>query len=156
MATHIRRLLSHCVWADRRILRTLEADERLSADADLMRTLAHIFAAEHLWVCRIKEATARVSVWPALSFEECAELASEVHADLEAFAATLTPDDLAREVAYVNTAGEAWRSSLDDMLTQVVMHGSYHRGQITKAIRRVGGKPIATDYIVWARTAGAP
>jgi uncharacterized damage-inducible protein DinB len=156
MPEHIRHLIAHCVWADRRMLRAAEANERLSADAELMRTLGHICAAEHRWLARMNGTKARVAVWPALSLEECLGLASESHGELESIAAGLTPEALARQIAYVNTAGESLQNSVEDILTHLAVHGAYHRGQLVKAIRRVGGVPPSTDYIVWVRTGGAP
>jgi len=33
----------------------------------------------------------------------------------------------------------------------VVTHSAYHRGQVAAAVREAGGKPEATDYVVWVR-----
>jgi len=41
-----------------------------------------------------------------------------------------------------------------DILTQVATHGAYHRGQIAKAIRRGGGTPADTDFIIFVREQG--
>jgi uncharacterized damage-inducible protein DinB len=68
--------------------------------------------------------------------------------------ATLTTDDLAREVPYVNSAGAAFVSRVDDILLHVVLHSAYHRGQVSLLMRRSGGTPKPTDYIAFAR--GAP
>ena len=35
------------------------------------------------------------------------------------------------------------------VLRHVVNHGTYHRGQISSMVKRVGGKPISTDMVVW-------
>jgi uncharacterized damage-inducible protein DinB len=156
MPVHVRNIISHCIWADRRTLRTIEGNERLAADPDLVRILGHVLAAEHLWLSRMRGEPARVAVWPALPLEDCVSLAAECHAELETMASALTTEMIQRQIAYVNSAGESWQSSVEQILTHVGMHGAYHRGQIVKAVRRIGGVPIATDYIVWARTGGAP
>ena len=36
-----------------------------------------------------------------------------------------------------------------DILTQVVTHGSYHRGQIAKILGQSGESSINTDFIVY-------
>lgn len=153
--THITRLLAHLVWADRRILAAVEHDERVAADTDVLRTLAHVAGAEQVWLARLRGESSPVPVWPALSLDECATLFRASHDELARIATLLTAETLAREAAYVNSAGQAWRSRVDDVLVHVAMHGQYHRGQIVRAIRRLGGVPPATDYIVWARTGGA-
>ena len=59
----------------------------------------------------------------------------------------LTESKLGDVIAYRNTKGEEWRSSVLDILTHVVIHSGYHRGQIAAEVRRFGGEPACTDYI---------
>jgi uncharacterized damage-inducible protein DinB len=103
---------------------------------------------------RIRGEAARYAVWPALDLDGCAALARETHAALESLAASLDERALARPVTYRNSAGDEFTSTVEDMLLQVALHGSYHRGQIARDLRRSGATPLATDYIAWAR--GAP
>jgi uncharacterized damage-inducible protein DinB len=62
-----------------------------------------------------------------------------------------TTADLARIVAYRNSAGRDFRSSVSDIVTHVAMHGSYHRGQIARRLRSVGQEPPYTDFIQYTR-----
>ena len=64
----------------------------------------------------------------------------------------LTPADLVRTIAYVNSKGQRWDSPIEDVLVHVLMHGAYHRGQIASALREAGVTPPYTDYIHAART----
>jgi uncharacterized damage-inducible protein DinB len=57
-------------------------------------------------------------------------------------------------ITYRNSAGEEFTSSLEDILTHVAMHGSYHRGQVAAWMRQSGETPTPTDYIAFAR--GSP
>lgn len=43
-------------------------------------------------------------------------------------------------------------SSLSDILTHVVNHGSYHRGQIATLLRQEGLIPNPTDFIQFSRS----
>jgi uncharacterized damage-inducible protein DinB len=61
-------------------------------------------------------------------------------------------EDLEDGVAYRNTKGEFWTSTAGDILTHLVLHSSYHRGQIAAAIREAGGDPAYTDFIHAVRT----
>ena len=74
--------------------------------------------------------------------------------DVEKVLATLGPGDLDRDVTYTNSAGQEFTSRVEDILLHVVMHGSYHRGQVAMLIRDGGGTPAPTDYIAFVR--GAP
>jgi uncharacterized damage-inducible protein DinB len=44
---------------------------------------------------------------------------------------------------------KAEEPSLGETLLQVVMHSTYHRGQVNTRLRELGGEPPLTDYIVW-------
>jgi uncharacterized damage-inducible protein DinB len=49
---------------------------------------------------------------------------------------TLDPESLAEGVGYRNTKGEFWTSTMGDILTHVIIHSAYHRGQIASAVQR--------------------
>jgi uncharacterized damage-inducible protein DinB len=50
-------------------------------------------------------------------------------------------------VEYRNSVGELWKGAVGDVLTQVVMHSAYHRGQIAADLRQSGHEPASTDFI---------
>ncbi len=61
------------------------------------------------------------------------------------------PAGLSRGIAYRNTKGEVWTSTVAEVLTHVVIHSGYHRGQIAAEIRSEGATPAYTDFIHAAR-----
>jgi uncharacterized damage-inducible protein DinB len=149
---HLAKLLEHMAWADARLLDGLRAEPRV--DADVLELYAHVLGAEHVWLARLRQRPAEVAVWPTLTLDECAALSARNIDEYRAFLASLGPGDPGREVPYRNSAGDAFRSTVEDILLQVALHGSYHRGQIARAVRLSGGTPTPTDYIAWVR--GAP
>ena len=52
-----------------------------------------------------------------------------------------------RMVEYRNSKGEAWSNRVEDILTHVLMHSAYHRGQIALEMRAAGTEPAYTDFI---------
>jgi uncharacterized damage-inducible protein DinB len=149
---HFIRLYKHLEWADQRALESLRtARNPQKRDIELY---AHILGAEHVWLARIKEETPRVAVWPALTLDQCEKLGRENVGAFDDLLSTLTPDMLERPIAYRNSAGDEFSSTIADMLTQAALHGVYHRGQIAASIRAAGDVPSPTDYIAFAR--GAP
>ncbi|MHB1863447.1 MAG: DinB family protein [Gemmatimonadaceae bacterium] len=152
MIAHFKRLFAHAQWADERTMHSLVESEHLPAHA--LALFAHVLAAEHVWLHRMLGTPARMSVWPTLSAVECDALVSENHAAYSAFLGALEPAGLARSVRYRNSAGQEFESTVEEMLTQVVMHGSYHRGQIAALVRAAGDTPQPTDFIAFTR--GAP
>jgi uncharacterized damage-inducible protein DinB len=152
MTSHIRKLVDHLKWADAAALEALRASP--GSDLRAVTIYAHVLGAEAVWLARLDGRVADVAVWPSLSVDECAALSARNAAELDALLASLTPDDLAREIDYSNSAGQRFRSTIEDILLHVALHGSYHRGQVALVIRDGAGEPISTDYIGFIR--GAP
>lgn len=58
------------------------------------------------------------------------------------------------EIHYVNSSGEKFRNSLDELVRHLTNHGTYHRGNISTMIRQQGFEGVPTDYIFFLRTNG--
>jgi len=149
---HLSRLIAHLAWADDLVLAGLRS--ATNPDPTCLELFAHVLASEHVWLARLQGEAPTHPVWPALSLEQCAALVQANQRALTAYVAALTSADRTRGIAYVNSAGRAFTSSVEDILLHVVLHGAYHRGQIAWALRRGGSVPMATDYIAFVR--GAP
>jgi len=94
-------------------------------------------------------------VWPALSLEQCVPHAEDIHAGYARLLKEMDAADLAGEIAYTNSAGQSFRSRLDDILLHVFLHGSYHRGQVALLLRQGKAEPAPTDYIAFVRGVSA-
>jgi uncharacterized damage-inducible protein DinB len=149
MLEHLRRLFDHMYWADHRALESLRNAGLPHPKA--LEIYAHILGAEHTWLTRLRGAPAAHAVWPKLTLAECGPLASENQQAFSEYLAQLDEDALAREVHYRNSAGAEFDSRIDDILLHVVLHGTYHRGQVAFVVRNEGDVPNATDYIAFVR-----
>jgi uncharacterized damage-inducible protein DinB len=145
--TEVRRLFRWGHWANEETLTSL----RRTAPPAAVRWLAHIAAAELLWLARLREEPPRLPVWPEFDLDDTARCLLESRRLWTAHLERLTPDDLPDAVGYRNSKGEFWTSTLGDILTHVSHHGAYHRGQIAFAVRAAGGEPAYTDFIHAAR-----
>jgi uncharacterized damage-inducible protein DinB len=143
--------IDHAAWADAQALAAINSIEVARPErAQATRLYAHVAGAEHIWLSRLEGRRPIHPVWPELALEAAAALAKESLAGLRAIA-DAPPETLARVVEYHTTTGQAFRNTAADILSQVVLHGSYHRGQISLLTRQGSGAPVATDYIVFAR-----
>lgn len=151
MLEHFRRLFAHVRWADGQVLDRL----RLAPEPEAVRLLAHVLGATRVWLTRLEgHDSGHLEVWPAADLEECARMAAEVHPALERYLASLTEDQLREPFEYRNQSGEPFRHTREDILTHLATHGSYHRGQIARALRLAGLEPVNTDFIQWVRLGG--
>jgi len=152
MKDHFTRLFQHVEWADARVLESLRSAK--SPQKRVLELYSHILGSEHVWLSRMNGTTQRVDVWPVLTLDECERLGKENIAAFSDLVSRLNPDLLQKPITYRNSAGDQFTSTVEDMLTHVAMHGSYHRGQIAAALRAGGDTPSPTDYIAFVR--GAP
>jgi uncharacterized damage-inducible protein DinB len=140
----MRRLLEHDGWANAAALAGLRTGP---VPDKARRWMAHIIGAERLWLARIRQEPPAMAVWPELDLEACAAELTGLQGDWMALLASLDEAGLDEGVAYRNTKGEFWTSTVGDILTHVALHASYHRGQIAAAVREAGGTPAYTDYV---------
>jgi uncharacterized damage-inducible protein DinB len=141
---HFGRLIRYDVGANRETFRAIPEQ---ATPPKSLRWLAHIIGAEYLWLARMERAPASLPVWPDLSLGDCDERLNELSEQLLAVSARMTPARLAEKVAYTNSKGEPWTSTVEEILTHVVIHSAYHRGQIAADLRAAGQVPAYTDYI---------
>ena len=143
--------MDHAAWADAQALAAITSiDVARPERAQATRLYAHVAGAEHIWLSRLEGRRPMHPVWPELSLEAAAALARESLAGLRSIA-DAAPESLAREIEYQTTTGQLFSNTASDILSQVALHGCYHRGQIALLTRQGGGAPLATDYIVYAR-----
>ena len=83
-------------------------------------------------------------MWPNWDLTRCEEEIARLYHEWKSI---LPVVDLHQVVEYVNSKGERWMSSADDILLHVIVHGGYHRGQIATLVRQSGETPAYTDYI---------
>lgn len=143
MIERLRRLLRYDIWANRETLGSLEQGAPPSRS---LRWMGHIIGAEYLWLSRLQDRPAELAVWPDLPIDECGRRLGELSRKLVETLGS-DPGQLSRTVAYTNSKGEAWTSTVEDILTHVTIHSAYHRGQIASDLRAAGQEPAYTDYI---------
>jgi len=144
--TEFQRLLAYDAWANREALASLRAAANPPPKA--LRALAHLVGAGRLWLARLEGTAGKPpAVWPDLSLDEAGAGIEELAGQWKAYASGLDEPALARRVSYTNSKGEPWTSTVGDILTHVVIHGGYHRGQIASDLRAAGFTPAYTDYI---------
>jgi len=146
---HLRRQFAYDAWANREVLATLSASARPTARP--LQLLAHILSAERLWLERIRRQPQSLPVWPDFTLEQCEAQIAELARLWGEYLSQLSDAELSEKVTYKNSKGEPWTSTVEDILTHVVLHSAYHRGQIATQVRAGGEQPAYTDFIHAAR-----
>jgi uncharacterized damage-inducible protein DinB len=154
--------LDYTAWAATRLLDAsvqLSAEELNrdfgTADKSVVGTLAHVFAADRVWIGRIqgqppakfisdedRELVLLQREWPAV-----------LHSWQE-WAAGLTDENVTQVASYHDLKGNAWTTPWWKIVLHVVNHGTHHRGQVSGFLRAMGHKPPPLDLIAYYRELG--
>ncbi|CAI6086162.1 hypothetical protein COHCIP112018_04939 [Cohnella sp. JJ-181] len=147
----IKRMMDHMYWADGRILDALEASK--TKDKDLLKLVRHVAVAERVWLSRLQgKGSAQFSLWEETDDLTALRTMFEDNADqYRVYIEGLEESELDEMVDYANQSGVPFRTSARDILSQVLLHGQYHRGQINRALRSGSAEPVQVDYITFAR-----
>ena len=142
---YLRRQFAYNEWANREVL----ASFRITAHspAQTLKLLAHILSAERLWLERIRKQPQSLPVWPDFSADQCETQIAEMASLWREYLDGLSAKQLSESISYKNSKDEPWSSTAEDILTHVLLHSAYHRGQIASQARAAGETPAYTDFI---------
>jgi uncharacterized damage-inducible protein DinB len=145
-------------WANERVIGSLRA----LPEADYVRemgggwpsvraTFVHIAGATDAWAERFagKEALVLPKESDLPKLEDAVALLLEAQRKHRAHLKTLTREKLDRPFSWKNLSGEVRAAPYEIVVRHVVNHQTYHRGQIASMLRRLGGRPVATDMVRW-------
>lgn len=145
LADYMRRQFAYNAWANQEVLNTLRAAG--GENTRSLQLMSHILAAERVWLERLKQIPQSVPVWPKPDLAQCEAQARELKGLWFEYLDLVTAGDISLPVSYKNSKGETWTSTIVDVLTHVVLHSAYHRGQIASHMRSNGQTPAYTDFI---------
>jgi uncharacterized damage-inducible protein DinB len=142
---YLRRQFVYDSWANREVYNAMSGNANLSNRP--LQLLSHILSAERLWLERIRQQPQSLPVWPDLTLAQCGLQIDDMTILWKEYFERLSPERLAAQITYKNTKGEPWTSTVQDILTHVLLHSSYHRGQIAAQTRAEDVQPAYTDFI---------
>ena len=145
MLSLIERLFRYDDWANREVVTALTELSTLPPRS--LKILDHILSAERLWLERLRLEKQTYPVWPDFSVAQCKLEIAELGERWKNYLASLKEEDLSRSLTYRNSQGESWSNAKQDILLHVVLHSTYHRGQIATDMRAAGFNPVCSDFI---------
>jgi len=151
LAEYLGHQFAYDAWANREVLSVIRGSGGETQGA--IRLMAHILSAEGLWLERLKGEPQSLPVWPEFDLDQCKARATALEGLWIEYFRTMSSSDhistglAAEKISYKNSKGEAWSNTVQDVLTHVVMHSAYHRGQIASLMRAGGQTPAYTDFI---------
>jgi uncharacterized damage-inducible protein DinB len=149
MLEMVRDLLAHNAHANAVLLNAIRANDAAVADPELRELLHHILLANRFWLLSLLGVPFEYAdeSRPTDSFGGIVQRYSRTHQLESTWLATATETDLARVLEQPLIPGGS--CSVAQALMQVCLHSHGHRAQCAKLLRRHGGVPPVTDFIVW-------
>jgi len=158
-ASDLRAHMRYSAWASKRLVdvaATLPEEELTrdfkTADKSVVGSLAHVFAADRIWLARVQGRTPakfiddsdrKVDVlrydWPPILVQWDTLLGQE------------TDESVKRGIRYYNLKGDAFETPLWQIILHVVNHGTHHRGQVSGFLRAMDHTPPPLDLIAYYR-----
>lgn len=145
MIEHFRRQFAYDAWANGEVMAVIRTDA--GENERTLQLMSHIVAAERLWLERLRSQPPSVPVWPKVDLGWCEAQAVDLKRLWTEYLQRISGAELGRKISYKNSKGEAWVSTIEDVLSHVILHSAYHRGQIASHMRSIGQTPAYTDFI---------
>lgn len=149
MKAHFLKMYDYEAWANALIIKAcLDLDpmpEKISA------IFSHLLAAQKVWYQRLTQGKTTQVVWPAISPEAWLST-SQTHAQaFKDFIQSLPEEDFQKSIAYQNSKGHSFETPILEIISHVLMHSSYHRGQVIQFIKPLVEVLPQSDFIFYVR-----
>ena len=158
-AETLRLHLDYHTWSSGRLLDAvaqLTPEEQTrdfkTSDSSALKTLAHVFAADRIWLVRVQ------GTWPSTFItpedQQLDALTKKWPGVLEGwkqYLSTVSDEDVQKKIAYRDMKGNPFEQPLWQILLHVVNHGTHHRGQVSGFLRAMGHQPPPLDLIAYYR-----
>jgi uncharacterized damage-inducible protein DinB len=151
-----RGFLDHMEWADALMWQSIDVVPAAQNDRRLIALVHHLHLVQWIYLAIWRGAAPEIT--DPRAYENARAVrnwARSYYAKAATFIESLTDDDLARVVEFpwaddiAKKFGSAGPATMRETIAQVLLHTTYHRGQVATRVRELGGEPALTDYITW-------
>lgn len=150
MKEYFLRMFGYDQYANNQILATMR---RAETPQNTLVLMAHLLGAQQRWLKRCKnQSEAGLEMFPQVETIPFEMLIAQNNREWSDFLNDLTDADMNRLIVYKNTSGVEFKSTIAEIVTQVINHGTHHRAQIGQHLKQAGVETLpATDYIFYIR-----
>ncbi len=146
MKEYFKQIFEHEYWANLKVLESMicasETPQRV------IEIFSHTIAAQRIWLDRINGDKTELKVWEVFETNIMLELLEINYADINKI---IDNQDFEQLIAYQNSAGQHFTSTIKQIFTHLALHASYHRGQVVLLLKDKIEPLPTTDYIFYVR-----
>ncbi len=158
-ADTLRLHLDYHAWASRRLLDVTDqltpaelSHDFKTSEKNVLDTLAHVFAADRLWLARVRGESPATFLAPEdRHLDVLSQQWPAIQQRWKEWAAPLSHQDVPAKIPYRDMKGNPWEQPLWQIVLHVVNHGTHHRGQVSGFLRAMGHNPPPLDLIAFYR-----
>lgn len=149
MLALVRDLVAHKGHANAALLTAIRQHPAAASDLEVLDLLHHILLANRFWLLSVLELPFVLEDESRLSrsFDEIVQRFAHLQWQEAAWLERAGAVDLERTLSSSLIPNGA--CTVTQAFMQVCMHSHGHRAQCAKLLRRLGGTPPATDFILW-------
>jgi len=155
----LRTHLDYSAWASGLLM---DAARRLSpeeltrdfktSDKSVLRTLLHVFAADRIWLRRMRGESPRIFLHPGEdNLEALSQAWPSILQGWKDWANGLTDVQADEPLDYRDMAGNPHQQPPWQIVLHLVNHGTHHRGAVSGFLRAMGHTPPKLDMVYYYR-----
>ena len=155
----LREHLAYSAWASERLVQAaseLTEEELLrdfqTADRSVLGTLVHAFAADRVWLTRLRKTPPQYSSERDQQLSVLQKEWPELYRQYDEWLGGLNDDAVRADLTYQDMRGREWTQPVWKLLLHVVNHASHHRGQVSGFLRTMGRVPPVLDLVAFYRS----
>jgi uncharacterized damage-inducible protein DinB len=165
MQSHLLSIVKYNLWANGEIVKLLKSlsDEQINSAQlgsfpSVYKTADHIYMAESIWLQRLTLVEVALVPNPTASMpmvQLCEQWLTCSQKLVDFVVAQRRLDWHLHIMSYVDLKKQSHKNSVEQTLTHVCNHSTYHRGQLINFARALGlTKVPSTDYMAFVRAKG--
>lgn len=126
----------------------IKAISVLNSNNNAFNLMFHILNAHIIWINRIKNEEIKVSPF---TIHDTQTLSPKNLENYENTLSILVNNDNSKIIHYRNAKGEKFSNTVEGILHHIINHSTYHRGQISIALKQEDIPVPVSDYIAYLR-----
>lgn len=146
MKEYFKQVFEHEHWANLKVLESMIGATEISQR--IIEIFSHTIAAQRIWLDRINGNKTELKVWEVFDTNIMLELLEINYSDI---LKVINNQDFERLIAYQTSNGRHFTSTINQILSHLALHASYHRGQVILLLKGKVDTLPTTDYILYLR-----
>lgn len=148
----LQQLFMFDLWCTRKLTDLIIKNEKFKERTACAAFLSHIIIAQKIWYSRVTGQNADLELDHWMEYE-ITDLKSKARKSVQKWMDLIGDHDVHpdRVVQYQNLKGVEYHNTVWEICQHLIIHGQYHRAQISLLLRNSDIEPPNTDFIGYAR-----